>query len=300
MSTILRSGATVCMISAVERVSEPDCTIVPVNAVNGVENAVDGVENGGGSGVEHCSAEGISEGVMRYLENLLKIHERNLSARFEATEKTLLARIDCLETIIAEKDSVIADLQVTTGSLQTKISHIEDQVAIVRAANNRLLIEHDDLQQYGRRTNIRIEGIEYMENETQSDLKSKIEDALTSVGVDVREDLLERFHRSGAPYIYKEKRIAQTIVRLRFWDQRFQAQKGKTFARENNLPIMIRNDLTRRRHNLLKRATESLARHKEVFAFADVNSNLVLRYANKLHPFNTEEDLDMILKRFRL
>ena len=112
----------------------------------------------------------------------------------------------------------------------------------------------------------------------------------------MREDLFERFHRSGKPYIFNGRWVAQTIVRLRYWKQRFEAQRGKKIAREGNLPIMIRNDLTRRRHELLKKATNVLPKRKGTFAFADVNSNLVIRNADQLHPFNTAEDLAEIMR----
>ena len=125
----------------------------------------------------------------------------------------------------------------------------------------------------------------------------KIEGALKSVGVDVKKgDLLERFHRSGAPRVYNGERVAQVIVRLRYWEQRFQAQQGKRVARENELPIMIRNDLTRRRHQLLKKATEMLPKRKGLFAFANVNSNLVIRNGNSVTAFNTEEELLEIVR----
>ena len=106
--------------------------------------------------VENISAEKIeiSEGAMTYLEDLLRCHERKLTERFAETEKKLLDKIDSLETKLEEKDQVIADLQSSSGTMQTKITQIESKVAIIEAVNKKLLIDNDDLQQYGRRTNI--------------------------------------------------------------------------------------------------------------------------------------------------
>ena len=231
MARVLRSGGAI--ETSMTEVSE--CSNSLVNSgesKNGVEIISDD---------KNYDAEitgEISESVMRYQEGLLQSHERNLTERFAMTESKQLAKIDYLETKIAEKDVVITDLQSSTSSLEKKVTQIENQMAVVRAANSKLLIDQDDLQQYGRRTNIRIEGIEFKDNESSDDLKVKIEQTLQSVGVDVRDDLLERYHRSGAPYHYNGKRVAQTIVRLRFWKQRFQAQRGKKVARDNKIYLL--------------------------------------------------------------
>ena len=289
MPRLLRSG----IVGVALKSPEMENVNASVNEIS-VSDGCDAVKN---DEVE------INEGAMRHIEGLLekimgsmKNHELRLAERFTESETRLLERIDSLELKIAEKDELINDLRQSNVDLEKRMSQMESQVAIVRAANKNLIIDQDDLQQYGRRTNIRLEGLEYEERETHCQLKAKVEDALKSVGVDMKDGLLERFHRSGAPYVYNGKRVAQTIIRLRYWEQRVQAQQGKKVARENNLPVMIRNDLTKRRQFLLKRATDLLPKRKGTFAFANINSNLVVRDGELLHSFNTEQELDDILR----
>ena len=61
--------------------------------------------------------------------------------------------------------------------------------------------------------------------------------------------------------------------------------------------FFIRNDLTSRRHALYKKAVELLPDQKGTFAFADVNSNLVIRHKGNLYHFNTEQELLEIVAR---
>ena len=98
----------------------------------------------------------LSESVKVYLENLLQTYTGKLLARMSELEKLLL-----------DKDKQINELG---GSL-----------AVVKSVNQNLThnIEHlrtqlDDLEQYGRRTSVRIENIPYEKGESESSLKSKL------------------------------------------------------------------------------------------------------------------------------
>ena len=113
----------------------------------------------------------ISDGVKQYLEQLLASHEQNLMSRFQKSEEKLLLKIGELEGKISEKDETIALMKTENGVLAKRITSVESQVAIVRAVNENLIIQKDDLEQYGRRTSIRIEGLEYEQGETGEQLK---------------------------------------------------------------------------------------------------------------------------------
>ena len=230
----------------------------------------------------------LSDAVMKYFENLLLSHEKRLTDRMEKSERVLIDRIAVLEKKLEEKDKVIDDLRA--GRIKT-----DSTLAVVRAANEHLMLELDDLQQYGRRYNVRIEGIEYDDKETESGLKTKIEETLKVIGVDVKPDILDRYHRSGAPYTKNGKRYAQTIIRFRYWKPRHQAQMAKKFVRDEKIAVQIRNDLTKRRHGLRKRAIDQLPKREHLFTFADANSNLVIRDGNQLYYYNTGAELDDIL-----
>ena len=142
-----------------------------------------------------------------------------------------------------------------------------------------------------------IDGIEYDEKESTEELKLKIDNALVSIGVEKRSDMYSRFHRSSKPYTKNGKRYAQTIVRFRYWSPRLQAQKGKKVARDKKLIFQVRNDLTRRRYNLMRVAVANLPKRKDTFTFADANSNLAIRDGDDVFYYNTEKELDDILRQ---
>ena len=135
------------------------------------EESLDGVVNDDVQSDEDRVNCELSESAMRYLEKLLANHEKRLTERFEKSELKLMDKISSLEKKITEKDNIIDALQ----SAQEKSN---DKLAVVRAANDHLVIAIDDLQQYGRRYNVRLEGIEYDQKETSQQLKEKIEHTL--------------------------------------------------------------------------------------------------------------------------
>lgn len=172
-------------------------------------------------------------------------------------------------------------------------------------------IQHDDLEQYGRRMHIRIEGLEFKEEETPEQHFEQIKTALQSVGVPVVASDVVRFHRSSRAVTREGKLVKQTIVKFARWEQRRQAQFANKKARETGKDFRIHGDLTRRRHGLLLKARELIdsrfprtpaaAREggtRAPFAYADVNSNLRVRRGEECHTFNTSSELEAIVNAF--
>ena len=164
-------------------------------------------------------------------------------------------------------------------------------------------VQRDDLENYGRRLNIRIEGIEYEKEETEDQLYTKIKKCFHEVDIEIEKRDIVRFHRSAAPVRRGGKLVAQTIVKLSAWEHRRKAHYANKRARQEGKSFRIHNDLTRRRFDLLSRARDRLAtkyadagRDDVVpFAYADVNSNLKLRRGRTVYDFNTPADLNNIL-----
>jgi hypothetical protein len=164
-------------------------------------------------------------------------------------------------------------------------------------------IQRDDLEQYGRRMHIRIEGLEFKEDETPEQHFELIKTALQSVNVPLRTEDVVRFHRSSRPVQRDGKTVKQTIVKFARWEQRRQAQFANKRAREANKSFRIHGDLTRRRHGLLLKAREAIEakfqrRADAPFAYADVNSNLRIRLGEECHNFNTNSELISIVEHF--
>ena len=250
------------------------------------------------------------------LSSLLKSH-------FEKFTGMFMERMTALESRIEEKDNIIKSLVLEMSqmkcdyserltavearlgekdrcidTLSEDLSQMKQQLFFATRENERLALEMDDLQQYGRRMNVRIDGIPYESDESESDLQGKIIDTLKPLGVDVDPGMLVRFHRSAAPYKNKDGVVvAQCIMRFASWRPRKQAHAAKKIAMKKKIPIYISHDRTKSRYDLFKSAARRLkeVNIKDTFAFVDVNSNLVVRSNDNLRYFNTTDDLNDIL-----
>ncbi len=117
---------------------------------------------------------------------------KSLVAEMSVIKQDSAQRLTAIEKRLAVKDKEI-------DVLSEDVSQLKHQILFAARESERLAVEADDLQQYGRRMNIRVDGIPYEKGESQDDLQQKIEVMLKSVDVDVSPNMLVRFHRSAAP-----------------------------------------------------------------------------------------------------
>ena len=188
----------------------------------------------------------LSAEMKEYFENLMAQHTQ-----------TILNRVEALEKRIQEKYCIIEELKVEKEELKERVSYMEKNV----------FVAIDDAEQYGRRMNIRLENIPYSSDETNATLKTKIETALEQCGVEVNDGMLVRWHRSGRPYSLENKdgtttKVAQTILKFSTWEPRRQAHRSKAKIKDDDLPYIVRHDLTKRRFSLLKEAMTELKKWK--------------------------------------
>ena len=261
------------------------------------------------------STSEISDAVKLYLSTII-----NNSAEELKTE------ISLLRTSVESKNKQISDLQSTTASLKVTIDELKstvneknDQISalnikvveVVRRSvllSSKLAESHDslsnsidDLEQYGRKNSLRVEGIEVSQNETNADLTIKVAKALNSLGAKVTSTDFFRLHRSSGSRTTKDGRVvSQCIVKFNSWAARSRAY-GTRFigTRTDRLkkPYFVRLDLTRRRLDLLMQAQNLLEDHPTTHAFADSECKLAVknRDTEKKWPFNTAAELNAIL-----
>ena len=228
----------------------------------------------------------ISASVKEYLEKLISEQTNTLSTKIAA-----------LELKLQEKDKKIDDLSSSLSVVRNVNQQLQKNIDSMR-------VEIDDAAQYSRRYSLRIETIPYKRDETESELKSKVVDVLTKAGVDVKDDTLDRFHRSGKPHPKRQNNqrtpgelVAQTIVKFRHWEPRRQAHVGRSKLRGTD--FKIRPDLTKRRLDLLNTARDRVKAaagdSNDSFAYVDINCNLAVRMNGERRFFNTVRELEAIL-----
>ena len=207
-----------------------------------------------------------------------------------------------LENRLLEKERTINELKESLGVVKTVNKTLHKSVEALN-------IKVDDLEQYSRRTSIRIENIPYVQGETEADLNTKGDDVLSNAGVVVERDTISIFHHSGKPLPLRKKRnnneneedvgggegtlVAQTIVKFRHWGSRRQAHYGRKNLQSHG--YTIRHDLTKRRNDLLNEARDRIKAivgdSDATFAFVDLNCNLAIRHDERVRYFNTKDEL---------
>ena len=216
------------------------------------------------------------------------------------------AKVEHLEHVVQDKNKIIADLQKRLTAVENQLkSAVANNVKLVSdnaALEAKLDVRLDDLQQHGRKPNLRIEGIAYRANETNAELQQKVVTALNNMQADIDDLDINRLHRSSKPRKDRDTGVlvAQTIVNFRSWGARQRAYKAKFYSKEHRMQEHIVVDLTKRRLDLLNKARTDLGKkHPYAHAFADQECRLAIkiRTLDEKIFFNTEDELAAALAR---
>ena len=198
--------------------------------------------------------------------------------------------------ISSEIKNCEANLLQQIGDLRSQVQTLNEENAELRrhliTADRRI----DDLEQYGRRQNIRVENLTWIEGESAEQLESSLIEEFEKGGVKISDRDIIRLHRSSKPKEQKDGSFTkQCIIKLSNWKAR-EAFAGFNRKVKNNKAINIRinNDLTQRRLVLLKDARsrirsgllrsftedeikDGLQDNHNIFAYANIQSDLRIR-----------------------
>ena len=156
----------------------------------------------------------------------------------------------------------IVELTAEVGTLKFQLSESRSEVGSLRRQLLTHVTQTDDLQQYGRRMSVRVEGVPIVEGENENPalLFAEINKSLEKVNINLKQEDVVRFHRSAKPKIDEKTNIksAQCIVKLVRWEKRRALHGVNKRAREKDLPVRVYHDLTKRRLTLLNNARNKL------------------------------------------
>ena len=189
-----------------------------------------------------------------------------------------------------------------------KIESLQSRLAVVEARcamNENFLYSHtrkiDDNEQYSRKQNLKLIGIELQKKESPRDLMEKIQKQVGDLEIDVDKNDYDRCHRNGNTYQYNGKTCKDVLLRLRSWDAR-----DKIYRKRKELPFKVAPDLTVRREKLLKYAKDECdinPHSKELveFVFCDGNCKMkVFTKEKQFFAFNSEQEYLNIINRLHL
>ena len=75
------------------------------------------------------------------------------------------------------------------------MKNFQKQVSILECKN-------EELEQYGRRCCLRIEGVPSLENESSDDVLGKVKSLITESGCKIPDVAIDKAHRIGRGYLY--------------------------------------------------------------------------------------------------
>ena len=213
--------------------------------------------------------------------------------KIDLKTKATNEKIDELLLSINEKDKKI-------DALEVRVEILESQLAIQQTVNDRLERKIDDLEQYQRRTSLRVNGITVKgKNETAEDCLLAVKNEVTKLGFNLPDYCYDRAHRVGRIRRNPDGTMVPRAIIVKFnsWSTRTAVYRKRRKWDGGDGGTRFSVDLTKRHLALKKLAIE---RVKDValvdFAFADVNCNICLRLKNgEFKFFSSEEELDKIL-----
>ena len=202
-----------------------------------------------------------------------------------------------IDKLVEQKVALkVAPLQMEVENLKKSLSKVQKELKDVSVRN-------DDLEQYSRRSCLRISGIAEKSNE---DTTRVVIDLADRCGANISIQDIDRSHRVGRPIVQEEgdfdisdepqrsTKTREIIVKLRSHGARLQLLKGRAFFRERKEKIYINEDLTKTRKNLafvcrkLKKDSKSSVERTWVY-----NGNVLIQdiHENKVR-VTSLDDLD--------
>ena len=198
-----------------------------------------------------------------------------------------------LEEKVATKECISSLHQVICDQ-NTKISQLEDNIAVLERHVIQLQRKSEENEQYQRRLCLRINGIEVPQAaESADECLEKVRDVFKELKVSVPDNVIDRAHRVGPTRRVNGKPTRQMIVRLTTWRHRTAIYR----ARKTSDKYKIKLDLTKTRVKLLEEANQILKGKGNCFAFCDINCRPTMFHDGSYHFFNCLKDVEKYLNK---
>ena len=187
--------------------------------------------------------------------------------------------------------------------LKTRHSHLEERVAILENLVKWQEIKTDDVEQYGRRLCLRVNGIPVENGERVKDLENRLHQEFSNMGLNIPKEAIDRVHRIGKKFeiedVDEDGHITgvsvqqQVIMRFTNWRDRSHIYR----ERKRSKSLKFKVDLMKRRVNLLDKARRETQHVEGIkFVFADINCRLNVRFMDdSIKAFNSETELASII-----
>ena len=220
---------------------------------------------------------------LQKIEELIDRKLESLASKESINELNELKYLfEQLNNKIEKQNSEIFLLNKRMDDQDTKISQLEDKIAVLTASNAALKAQSDNQEQYSRRQCLRIKGIDKTEDESSSACVDKVIKVCRKLKVNVDKPDIDRAHRIG-------KDRSTMIVKFHSFSKRTELYKARN--KQENPGLKIHLDITKDRLTLLDKARSLITKDCSVdFVFADINCNTVAKLKNDNFKFFKDID----------
>ena len=209
--------------------------------------------------------------ILDSMSDLLDEKLKNLQADIVASLKKELS--DEISKLFKEQSERIVQLEATVAVLKNSVTVLKDQLHIQNEGLN-------DLEQYGRRQCLRIEGCNTVAGEKADDVLRAVKGFSDAVGANIPDLAFDRAHRVGKPYKIDNIEKQSVIVRFSTFRHRSMLYYKRKEMSEK-FGVWVRLDFTKKNYGILNDAKEYVKDRDDVnFVYSDINCRLKVKLQN--------------------
>ena len=233
------------------------------------------------------------------MENIATLLDEKLEEKFSSFKTELISKIksEIKTEIINEVKQLITEQSKKIDELESTIEILRSQVDVFKNQNTQT--KHEELEQYGRRVCLRVNGMEYVPHERSEDVLKKCRESWEKCGIEIPDACIDRAHRIGRPFKDRVTNQEHQGAIIRFTTHRHRSiiyTNRKVI--EESCGYRFRLDLTKDRYKLLQEAIELVKGHNEIrYVYSDINCRLKVKFCNNNEEavFNNIKELNDIL-----
>ena len=218
---------------------------------------------------------------------------------FESLMKPLVTNESLEKLSGAFQEKIVKRFEEKLDEQNAKIIELQSKIAFLR-----LEIKCCNNEQYSRHSCIRIDGVQYNENDDISVI-NKVQQCCDEISVKLDMNEIDRVHYIGKTVFdtASKQKVRSIIVKFKSWESltAFYKARPRIFLNGKKKPgaksLSVSLDLTKRRYALLSKAKGLVKDNASVaYTFCDINCSLALKFNDSTYKyFNNENELRKLL-----
>ena len=211
------------------------------------------------------------EELKNYFNEKLSTQEKSLTCTFNVLINDLKAEIT---------KEIKSEVSKQHEKLVFQNKMLQQQVSELRKLNFDNQAKNEELEQYGRRLFLLIDGVPLKNNETSEDVLDSVKNLFELAEVNIPDMVVDRVHRIGP--IYKDRTSNENYkgIIVRFTTFRHRTMLYR--ARSKLKGVKVRLDLTKSRYDLLNNANNHVKEIPTIrFCYVDVNCRLKVKFTSE-------------------